>query len=498
MQNNVKRNSKLILKKLSDILYKVSIVEIIGSTDVTIAGLAFDSRKVDIGFLFIATKGLTVDGHSFIQTAIDKGAKAVLCEEIPENHNNNNTYIKVADSTKALAFASANFYDNPSQKIKLVGVTGTNGKTTIANLLHNLFEKLGYKAGLLSTVVNKIHNTQIQANYTTPDSLEINRLLDKMVQTGCDYCFMEVSSHAMAQNRVEGLQFAGGIFTNITHDHLDYHKTFAEYLAAKKRFFDELPASAFAITNGDDKNGKIVLQNTKAKKHTYALKSMADYKGKILENRISGLHMLLNNTEVWFKLVGDFNAYNLLAIYGAAVLLEQDNEEVLKELTSLNSVEGRFDYVKSQNNITAIVDYAHTPDALENVLKTINGLRDSGEDIITVVGCGGDRDSAKRPVMAKISCKYSQRSIFTSDNPRSEDPEKIIQQMMEGVDIIEKRKVLEIVNRREAIKTAVALAKPGDIILIAGKGHEKYQEINGVRNHFDDKEIVKEFLNITN
>ena len=484
------------MKELSNILYKSNIIEITGSTDISIKGIAFDSRKLKEKYLFVAVKGLTVDGHNFIDQAVAKGAVAIICEEIPKDQKDHVTYIKVKDSVRELAIVAANYYDNPSEKLKLIGVTGTNGKTTIANLLHALFDKLGYKAGLLSTVGNRIHYKEVEAKFTTPDPLEINMLLNEMVNVGCDYCFMEVSSHAMVQKRVEGLHFSGGIFTNITHDHLDYHKTFDDYLAAKKKFFDQLPACAFALTNADDKNGKVVLQNTKGKKQSYALKSMADFKAKIMENRVSGLHMQINNKDVWFKLVGDFNAYNLLAIYGTASLLDQDQDEILQHLTTLNSVEGRFERIKSADNITAIVDYAHTPDALENVLKTINGLRVPGEEIITVVGCGGDRDPSKRPVMAKIACKYSERAVFTSDNPRTEDPEKIIEQMTEGIDILDKKKVLQIVNRKEAIKTAIALAKSGDILLVAGKGHEKYQEIDGVRNHFDDKEIIKEFINI--
>lgn len=483
------------LKKLINILFKAPIKETIGSLDIDIQGLAFDSRKVNTNFAFIAIKGLTVDGHNFIDKAIEHGAKAIICEKLPLAKNPNTVYVKVSDSNEALAIMAANYYDNPSNKLKLIGITGTNGKTTTVNLLHQLFLKLGYKTGVLSTVKNKINEKEIEAHYTTPDALELNFLLNLMVEEGCEYCFMEVSSHAVVQKRVKGLKFSGGIFSNITHDHLDYHKTFQEYLKAKMQFFSELPQDAFALTNADDKNGDIILQNSKVSiKKAYSLKNMSDFKGRIIENSLAGLQMFVDGKEVWFKLVGEFNAYNLMAIYGCAILLGIESSQALTALSELGAVEGRFDYILDDEGKAAIVDYAHTPDALENVLQTIRKLNHPDQSIITVVGCGGDRDAAKRPIMGKIASKLSTKSIFTSDNPRSEDPEIIIEQMYEGVEITEKRNVIKIVNREEAIKTAITMANSGDIILIAGKGHEKYQEIKGVRSHFDDKEIVKQYL----
>jgi len=480
------------LKLLSDILYKARIEEVIGSTHVAISSVTFDSRKVKKDTLFVATKGTATDGHKFIDAAIAAGAAAIVCEEVPEIRKENVSYVKVKDSTLALGYIACNYYDNPSRKLKLVGVTGTNGKTTTVTLLFNLFRALGYNAGLLSTVQNKINNEIIPATHTTPDALALNELLATMVEKGCEYAFMEVSSHAVAQNRIAGIEFTGAIFTNITHDHLDYHKTFDEYIKAKKRFFDQLPEEAFALTNKDDKNGLVMLQNTKAHKHTYSLLNVADYKCKIIENHLNGLLLNINSQEVWVKLIGTFNAYNVLAVYAAAHLLKQDKTNILTTLSNLNAVEGRFQYLKSETGIMGIVDYAHTPDALKNVLETIKDIRTGSEQVITLVGCGGDRDVTKRPLMANIACQYSNKVILTSDNPRSEDPDAILDQMQKGVDPVDMKKTLRISDRKEAIRTACSLAKKGDIILIAGKGHEKYQEIKGVKHPFDDMEIFKE------
>lgn len=482
------------MKLLSDILYKARLEEIIGSTHMAISSVTFDSRKVKKDTLFVATRGTATDGHQYIDKAIEAGAVAIVCEELPENKKENVTYIKVTDSTHALGFIACNYFDNPSRKIKLVGVTGTNGKTTTVTLLFNLFRTLGYNVGLLSTVQNKINNTVIPATHTTPDALSLNELLSVMVEQGCEYAFMEVSSHAVVQNRIAGIQFTGAIFTNITHDHLDYHKTFDEYIKAKKKFFDTLPEEAFAITNKDDKNGMVMLQNTKAHKYSYSIKNVADYKCKIIENHLNGLLLNINNHEVWVKLIGTFNAYNVLAVFAAAHLLKQDVINILTTLSNLNSVEGRFQYVKSETGIIGIVDYAHTPDALKNVLETIKDIRTGNENVITLVGCGGDRDAAKRPIMADIACQYSNKVILTSDNPRTEDPEEILNQMQAGVQATDFKKTLRISDRREAIKTACTLAQKGDIILIAGKGHEKYQEIKGVKHPFDDLEILKETI----
>lgn len=482
------------MKLLSDILYKTRLEEVIGSTHMAISSVTFDSRKVKKDTLFVATRGTATDGHAYIDKAIEAGAVAIVCEDLPETRKENVTYIKVTDSTNALGFIACNYFDNPSTKLKLVGVTGTNGKTTTVTLLFNLFRTLGYNVGLLSTVQNKINNTVIPSTHTTPDALSLNELLSVMVEQGCDYAFMEVSSHAVVQNRIAGVQFTGAIFTNITHDHLDYHKTFDEYIKAKKRFFDNLPEEAFAITNKDDKNGMVMLQNTKAHKYSYSIKNVADYKCKIIENHLNGLLLNINNHEVWVKLIGTFNAYNVLAVFAAAHLLKQDVINILTTLSNLNSVEGRFQYVKSETGIIGIVDYAHTPDALKNVLETIKDIRSGNENVITLVGCGGDRDAAKRPVMANIACQYSNKVILTSDNPRSEDPEEILNQMQAGVDASDFKKTLRISDRREAIKTACTLAQKGDIILIAGKGHEKYQEIKGVKHPFDDLEILKETI----
>lgn len=484
------------MKLLSDILYKVKLEEIIGSTHVAISSIVFDSRKVKKDSLFVATKGAAVDGHIYIQKAIESGAIAIVCEEIPKDKNDQITYVKVTDSTYALGVMACNYYDNPSEKLKLVGITGTNGKTTTVTLLFNLFKSLGYSVGLLSTVQNKINNTVIPSTHTTPDAITLNELLFKMEEQGCEFVFMEVSSHAIVQNRIAGINFTGALFSNITHDHLDYHKTFDEYIKAKKQFFNLLPSTAFALTNRDDKNGMVMLQNTKANKYTYGLKNIADYKCKIIESHLNGLLLNIDNHEVWVKLIGTFNAYNILSVYATAVLLKQDITSVLTALSNLNSVEGRFQYVKSPNGVIGIIDYAHTPDALKNVLETVKEIRSGSEQVITLVGCGGDRDSAKRPIMAAIACEYSNKVILTSDNPRTEDPEEILNQMQAGINPVDLKKVLRITDRREAIKIACSFSSKGDIILIAGKGHEKYQEIKGVKHDFDDLEILKETIKI--
>lgn len=482
------------MKQLKDILYKVHIEAVHGATDITVSKIEFDSRKIELNDVFVAIRGTLSDGHDYIEKALSLGAVAVICEEFPSVIVNGVTYIKVKDSNEALAFLAANYYENPSENIRLVGVTGTNGKTTIASLLYQLFKKAGYKVGLLSTVKIMVDEQEFKATHTTPDSLTINKYLDLMVQEGCEFCFMEVSSHGVHQKRTEALRFEGGVFTNLSHDHLDYHNTFAEYRDVKKSFFDNLPKSAFAITNIDDKNGLVMLQNTKAKKLTYALKSYADYKAQILENQLSGLLLKINDNEVWVKLIGSFNAYNLLAIYGVAVELGIEKVEALRLLSELESVSGRFQFIVSDSKITAIVDYAHTPDALENVLKTIEDIRTKNEQLITVVGCGGDRDKKKRPIMANIASSMSDKAIFTSDNPRTENPETIIEEMEKGVEPQNFKKTVSILDRKQAIKTACQLANPNDIILIAGKGHETYQEINGVRHDFDDLQIVTELL----
>lgn len=481
-------------KLLKDILYKTGIEELVGVTSVSIAKVCFDSREVVEESVFIAVAGTNVDGHQFIDKTIQQGAVAIVCEVLPEKLYEGITYVKVKNSAAALGMMAANFYDNPSNELTLVGVTGTNGKTTTATLLHQLFIQLGYKTGLLSTVVNKIGKSEIPSTHTTPNAVELNKLLRQMVNEGCAYCFMEVSSHAIHQHRVTGVEFAGGVFTNISHDHLDYHKTFDEYIKAKKMFFDMLPESAFALVNKDDKNGLVMLQNTKAKKHSFALKSMADFNARIIETGFSGMLLQIDNTEVWTKLIGGFNVYNLLCIYGVAVLLHQEKLNVLTTISQLESVAGRFQYIKSQDNISGIVDYAHTPDALKNVLGTISEIRTNNENVITVVGCGGDRDKTKRPLMAQIACEYSNKVILTSDNPRTENPEQIINDMKAGVEPQHYKKVLSITNREEAIKTACMLAESNDIILVAGKGHEKYQEINGEKFPFDDLEVLKEAL----
>lgn len=464
-------------------------------SNIDIAAIAFDSRKVQPNDLFVAVKGVQVDGHQFIEKAIEKGAKVVVCEQLPTQKNSEVNYIQVENSAIALGQLAANYYEHPSKDLKLVGITGTNGKTTTATLLYNLFSGLGYKTGLLSTVENKIGKEILPATHTTPDALSLQALLDEMREEGCEYVFMEVSSHAIDQHRIAGTHFTGGVFTNITHDHLDYHETFKNYIYAKKLFFDQLTKDAFALTNIDDKRGMVMLQNTAARQHTYALKQLASYKAKIIENNLSGLVLELDGQEFYTRLVGDFNAYNLLTVYATAILLGAEQQEVLTILSGLNAVEGRFDYVKLPNDIMAIIDYAHTPDALEKVLQTIDRVRSGNEQMITVVGCGGDRDRTKRPLMAKVACDYSHHIILTSDNPRTENPEAILKEMENGIPpYTELRKVWTILDRRAAIQMAIKLAEKGDIILIAGKGHEKYQEINGVKHPFDDKiEVQKAF-----
>jgi UDP-N-acetylmuramoyl-L-alanyl-D-glutamate--2,6-diaminopimelate ligase len=484
---------------LQDVLYKVPIRTVAGSTAVEITDIQLDSRKVKPGTAFIAVKGAAADGHQFIEKAIENGASVVVCEEWPSALNETVVYIQVENSAAAAGYMAGNFFGRPSEKVQLVGVTGTNGKTTIATLLYKLFTRLGYKAGLLSTVENRIGQLIVPATHTTPDAVSLNSLLKQMADEGCSHVFMETSSHAVHQHRVAGLTYAGGLFSNITHDHLDYHKTFDEYIRVKKAFFDSLPATAFAISNADDKRGTVMLQNTQAKKYYYSLKTVADFKGKILDNSLNGLQMMVNDIEVHFRLIGEFNAYNLLAVYGAAICLGEEKQEVLTALSELTGAEGRFDYLVSDNErVIAIVDYAHTPDALLNVLATIKKLKKGYEQVITVVGCGGDRDKTKRPLMAAAACEHSDRVIFTSDNPRSEEPEQIIRDMEEGLAAAYRRKYISITDRREAIKTALSLAQKEDIVLVAGKGHEKYQEIKGVRSHFDDKEQVKEFFKLLN
>lgn len=477
---------------LSEILYKISLQAVSGKTDIEINKIVFDSRQVEKDSLFVAIGGTQVDGHQFISKAIELGASAILCEHLPESLNKEITYIQVENSARAMGFAAANFYQHPSKKLKLVGVTGTNGKTSIATLLFRLFRRLGYRCGLLSTVQNQIDDDIIPSTHTTPDSVKINELLADMYKKGVSYCFMEVSSHSVVQERIAGLQFVGGIFTNITHDHLDFHGTFDNYLKAKKGFFDQMPASAFALVNTDDKNGKIMLQNTAARKETYSLKNIGTFKGKVLACSLFGLQMEIDNKEVWFKLIGSFNAYNLLGVYGAAVLLGEDSDEILMQLSDIQPPAGRFEQVVSKKNIVGIVDYAHTPDALKNVLETIVDLREGNQQIITVVGCGGNRDATKRPIMAEIACKMSDKVILTSDNPRNEDPMDILEQMQKGVPPLHFKKTQTIEDRHEAILAAVKMAKSEDIILVAGKGHETYQEVKGIKHHFDDKEVLKE------
>lgn len=479
---------------LKDILYKVTLNKVIGDTSVAIQNIEFDSRKAGLNDVFVAINGTLSNGHDYIEKACKQGALVIICEVIPQKIINGITYVQVDNSHSALAIMAANFYENPSEELKLIGVTGTNGKTTITSLLFQLFKRAGYKVGLLSTVKVMVDEKQYNATHTTPDSLTINRYLREMIVEGVDFCFMEVSSHGIHQKRTEGLHFTGGIFTNLSHDHLDYHNDFAEYRDVKKLFFDQLPKSAFALTNVDDKNGRVMLQNTKAKKYTYALKSIADYKAQILENQFNGLLLKINNQELWTKLIGNFNAYNLLAIYGTAELLGLETMETLQLMSALESVDGRFQYVVSEKNVTAIVDYAHTPDALKNVLETINSIRTKNEELITVVGCGGDRDVTKRPKMGNIAATLSTKVIFTSDNPRSEEPDSIIEAIEKGVPSEYFNRTLSITDRKQAIKTACQLANSGDIILVAGKGHETYQEIKGERFDFDDYKIINELL----
>ena len=485
------------MKLLREILYKVEINSVIGSTSLSINKIEFDSRLISDGDMYIAITGVNVDGHSFISQAIKNGANCIVCEKIPDNKTDGVVYVNVKSSRKALAIISSNYFDNPSSKLNLIGVTGTNGKTTIATLLFDLYTELEIKSGLISTVKISYDNKNFQANQTTPDSLSINRFLSEMVNSNVRYCFMEVSSHGIDQNRTDGLVFKGGIFTNLTHDHLDYHESFENYRDTKKQFFDSLNNNSFALTNNDDKNGMVMLQNTIADKYTYSLNSVSDFKAKILESSFDGMLLKINSTEFWSKLVGKFNAYNILSVYSAASILGLPKNELLKAMSSLDAVAGRFQFYK-KNKITAIVDYAHTPDALENILKSINEIKTSENNLITVVGCGGNRDKSKRPLMGDIASNLSSKVIFTSDNPRFEDPEIIIEEMISGVRSTNSNKTISISNRKEAIKAACQFARTNDIILVAGKGHESYQEVNGVRSDFDDFEIVKELLNQKN
>ena len=484
------------MKVLKDILYKAGLQEILGTTSVEVNSVKFSSREVEKGCLFVAVRGTVTDGHEFIQQAVDAGAAAIVCESFPKMIRQGVTYVRVSDSAVALSVICGNFFDNPSAKLKLIGITGTNGKTTTATLLCHLFRRVGYRCGLMSTVQNQVNEEVLPATHTTPDPVKLNGLLYMMVRENCDYCFMEVSSHAVAQHRIAGLTFRGGIFTNITHDHLDYHKTFDEYIRAKKGFFDMLGEDAFALYNADDKNGKIMVQNCKAQKQSFALKSMADFRTRVIENSFGGLLLNIDNNEVLCRLIGSFNAYNITGIYGAAILLGEEKLNVLTGISSLTPVEGRFEYIVSESKVIGIVDYAHTPDALQNVLSTIGDIRTRNEKVITVVGCGGDRDAAKRPLMAKIACEMSDKVILTSDNPRSEEPEKIIEEMKTGVQPQHYKKVLSVTDRREALRVACSLAAPGDIILVAGKGHEKYQDIKGVKHPFDDKQVLEDSFKI--
>lgn len=486
------------MKLLKDILYGVGLNAVSGDTNVMVNNIHFDSRKVEMDDVFVAVRGTVTDGHNYIQKAVDSGARAIVCEELPELMVNGVTYLEVTDCNSALAIIASNFYDNPSKNLKLVGVTGTNGKTTVTTLLYNLFKKAGFKVGLISTIKVMVDEKEYPTTHTTPDVMTINSYLSKMNAAGVEFCFMEVSSHGIHQKRSEGLHFTGAIFTNLSHDHLDYHKTFAEYRDTKKKLFDGLPKTAFALVNIDDKNGLVMLQNTKAKKYTYALKTFADYRAQILEKQFNGQLLKVDDNELWSRLIGDFNAYNMLAIYATADILGLEKMEILRLMSELENVDGRFQYYISKNKITAIVDYAHTPDALKNVLVTINALRTGNENVITVVGCGGDRDKSKRPVMGHIATEMSNQAIFTSDNPRTESPSAIIEEMEAGVEPQNARKVLSIENRKQAIKTACKLAVPNDIILVAGKGHETYQETNGVRVEFDDFKEVKESLESLN
>ena len=480
---------------LKDILFGVSLRALTGNRDQEVSGIAFDSRNVEEGFLFVAIKGLTVDGHDYIEKAISLGARVIVCQNLPEVNKENITFVQTDNSAEALGIIASNFYGRPSEKLKLVGITGTNGKTTCATLLFELFINLGYSVGLLSTVENKINDKILEASFTTPDAVQLNQLLKEMVDSGCTHCFMEVSSHALVQQRVAGIHFEGGVFTNISHDHLDYHKTFDEYIAAKKLLFDGLSSDAFALVNVDDRRGPVMLQNSKASKHKMAIKSMADFKVRIIHNTIQGLELNFDGVDVWFKLIGAFNAYNVLTAYATAMLLGEEKEAILSSLSITKGANGRFEKVENEANILAIVDYAHTPDALENVLETLDGLRTKNELMVTVVGCGGDRDKEKRPKMSSIATKYSDKVILTSDNPRTEDPKQILEEMRAGIPKSKERNVMVIEDRKEAIRTACNLANDNDIVLVAGKGHETYQEVNGIRHHFDDKEILNELLN---
>lgn len=485
------------MKALKDILYKVSLTATIGDMEVSVKDIVFDSRKVSKGSVFVAMKGTQVDGHGFIGLALEKGAVAVVCEELPKTILEGVTFVQVVNSSKAMGIMASNYFENPSEKLKLVAVTGTNGKTSTVTLLYQLFREMGYNVGMLSTVENKINDEIIPATHTTPDAVAIQSLLKKMVEKGCTHCFMEASSHAIIQERIAGLNLAGAVFTNISHDHLDYHGTFDEYIKAKKKLFDDLPKDAFALVNADDKRGMVMLQNCKATHQTFGLKYPADFKAKVLSNTLEGLELDINNKQIWFRMIGEFNAYNLLGVFGSAVLLGEDEDEVLMQLSKVQGAAGRFDRIYLYG-ITAIVDYAHTPDALENVLKTIQGVRTGGEQVITLVGCGGNRDKTKRPVMAKIATQFSDKVILTSDNPRDEEPMAILREMEAGVNPVDLKKTMIIEDRREAIKTAGIMAKKGDIILIAGKGHETYQEIKGVKHPFDDREVVKDMLHLLN
>lgn len=482
------------MKELKELLSGVSIKEVHGDPGVCIENVHFDSRKIGLGDLFVAQRGVSADGHMFIEKALALGAVAVVCEELPQQLKEEMTYVVVADSSSALGIIASNYYGRPSQRLKLVGVTGTNGKTTTATLLYELVCLAGYKAGLLSTVCNYIGEEKIPSTHTTPDALAINAYLSRMVEAGCEYCFMEVSSHSIHQKRIAGLDFDGAIFSNITHDHLDYHKTFKAYIEAKKAFFDHLPSHAFALTNADDKNGLVMLQNTLAHKYTYSCRTMADFNAKVIEKRLDGTLLKLDGEEVWTKFTGDFNAYNILAVYATVCLLDFERGEVLKYVSMLVPVSGRFETLISSTGVMAVVDYAHTPDAIENVLSTIRGLVGKNNMVITVVGAGGDRDKTKRPEMAEAACRYSDRVILTSDNPRSEEPGDILRDMQAGVKEEDQGKVKVLADRKEAIYEAIRMASKGDIVLVAGKGHENYQEIKGIKHHFDDKEVVREIF----
>jgi UDP-N-acetylmuramoyl-L-alanyl-D-glutamate--2,6-diaminopimelate ligase len=484
------------MAELKDILYKVSLTSASGNMNVSVSGICFDSRKVKPGYLFVAVKGTQADGHQFIPKAVEMGANAIVCETLPETIYEKATYVTVKNSAQSLGVITANFFGNPSQKLKLVGVTGTNGKTTVATLLYKLFGSLGHRCGLISTVEYRIIDQVLPSTHTTPDPIQLNELLNRMVEAGCTYAFMEVSSHAIDQDRIAGLNFKGALFTNITHDHLDYHKTFENYIKAKKKFFDELPSEAFALVNADDKRGMVMMQNTRAGKYSFGLKKMVDFKGKIISNTIEGLELEIGNKTVWFKMVGDFNAYNLLAVYGASMLLDQDSDQVLTLLSSMKGAIGRFELISPGSKFTAIVDYAHTPDALKNVLETIKEVRSGNEQIITVVGCGGNRDRTKRPLMASIAARFSDKVVLTSDNPRDEEPMEIIKEMQAGIGPSDVRKTLVIADREEAIKTACMMAREKDIVLVAGKGHETYQEIKGIKYPFDDREVVERMMKL--